>query len=81
MSQRDVWVLCDCPGCPNEANLDDVDGMNLCVECFVAYSENGKADRQDQIRRGWRAVHGGLNNLATKLRRGTRTLACPSSDV
>lgn len=42
MSQREVWVFCDCPGCPNEANLDDIDGMNLCAECFITYSENGK---------------------------------------
>jgi hypothetical protein len=43
MSQREeVWVFCDCPGCPNEANIDDADGMNLCAECFIAYLENGK---------------------------------------
>jgi hypothetical protein len=29
MSQREVWVFCDCPGCPHEANISDVDGMNL----------------------------------------------------
>jgi len=42
MSQREVWIFCDCPECPNEANIDDVDGMNLCAECFIAHSENGK---------------------------------------
>lgn len=42
MSQREVWVFCDCPGCSNEANIDDVDGMKLCAECFIACSENGK---------------------------------------
>ena len=30
MSQRDVWVFCDCPGCPHSADVSDVDGMNLC---------------------------------------------------
>jgi hypothetical protein len=34
--------LLRCRGCPNEANIDDVDGMNLCAKCFIAYSENGK---------------------------------------
>ena len=42
MSQRDVWVFCDCPGCPHEANVPDVDGMNLCAECFIEYSDKGK---------------------------------------
>jgi hypothetical protein len=42
MSQREVSVFCDCPGCLNEANLDDVDGMNLCAECAITYLENGK---------------------------------------
>ena len=41
MSQREVWVFCDCPGCPHEANMD-VDGMNLCAECFIEYSQEGK---------------------------------------
>jgi hypothetical protein len=42
MSQREVWIFCDCPECPNEANIDNVDGMNLCAECLIARSENGK---------------------------------------
>jgi hypothetical protein len=42
MSQREVWVSCDCPGCPHEANVSDVDGMNLCAECFIEYSQEGK---------------------------------------
>ena len=40
MSQREVWIFCDCPGCPNEANIDDVDGMNHCPVLHRA--ENGK---------------------------------------
>jgi hypothetical protein len=35
-------VFCDCPGCPHVANVSDVDGMNLCAECFIEYSEKGK---------------------------------------
>jgi hypothetical protein len=27
---------------PERANDDDVDGMNLCAGCFIAYLENGK---------------------------------------
>lgn len=27
---------------PHEANVSDVDGMNLCAECFLEYSEGGK---------------------------------------
>ena len=27
---------------PNEADIDDVDGMNLCAECFIKYSQEGK---------------------------------------
>jgi hypothetical protein len=42
MSQREVWVFWDCPGCPHEANTSDVDSMNLCAECFIEYSEHGK---------------------------------------
>jgi hypothetical protein len=42
MSQREVWVFCDCPGCPHGADISDVDGMNLCAECFIEYSQEGK---------------------------------------
>jgi hypothetical protein len=42
MSQREVWVFCDCPGCPHGADVSDVDGMNLCAECFIEYSDKGK---------------------------------------
>jgi hypothetical protein len=40
---REVIVFCDCPGCPNSAVDDDVDGMNLCAECLIEYYfEKGK---------------------------------------
>lgn len=42
MRQREVWVFCDCPGCANEANVDEVDGMKLRAECAIASLENGK---------------------------------------
>jgi hypothetical protein len=42
MIEREVWVFCDCSRCPNEANLDDLGGMNLCAECAITYLENGK---------------------------------------
>jgi hypothetical protein len=38
----EVFVGCDGPGCPHAAEVPDVDGMNLCAECFIAYSQNGK---------------------------------------
>jgi hypothetical protein len=28
--------------CPHEANVSDVDGISLCAECFIEYSEKGK---------------------------------------
>jgi hypothetical protein len=45
MSQREVWVFCDCAGCPHEANISDIDGMNLCAECFIEYSEGKLIDK------------------------------------
>jgi hypothetical protein len=42
MSQRELWVSCDCPGCPHGADISDVDGMNLCAECFIESSCEGK---------------------------------------
>lgn len=42
MSQREVWVFCDCPGCPHAADVSDFDGMNLCAECLIEYSQEGK---------------------------------------
>lgn len=42
MSQPEVWISCDCPGCPHAADVPDVDGMNLCSECFIEYLQQGE---------------------------------------
>ena len=39
-NQRDVVVWCECPGCTHSADVPDVDGLNLCIECYLAYEDN-----------------------------------------
>jgi hypothetical protein len=41
VSEREVLVFCDCPGCSNSAAVSD-DGMKLCAECLIEYWEKGK---------------------------------------